>query len=189
MKYIYLGAQCISKAGIQPTPLRNFGHPLEWIFDELWTPSQTVLDLFHILLEQGIDDAVEFILHSSISTTLEIVSHYPWNTDYYKKILQKRFLILLNSIHGNEPLTLIYADAEADDADATDNLLQLGLFLEKYQQNIQILYFFCSKQSERSENHPMIQYIPFDYPQKDIHVKNIIEHYLNSLCHVNLSRV
>jgi hypothetical protein len=57
MKVIPLGLQCSVPEGIRRAGLREYSYPFDW----LWTPSKTTYTILYILINEGIEKALEYM--------------------------------------------------------------------------------------------------------------------------------
>ena len=57
MKVIPLGLQCSVPEGIKRANMREYSYPFDW----LWTPSKTTYNILNILINDGIENAVEYM--------------------------------------------------------------------------------------------------------------------------------
>ena len=57
MKFIPIGLQCSVPEGIKRANLRIYSYPFDW----LWTPSKTTYFILNILINEGIEKAVEYM--------------------------------------------------------------------------------------------------------------------------------
>jgi hypothetical protein len=128
MKVIPLGLQCSVPEGIKQANMREYSYPFDW----LWTPSKTTYNILNILINDGIENAVEYMTtgytyyrwlgnehyvsvdditncQMNVNTGLGN-THFTINNDYKNK-LRIRFERLLCDIKSNENILFIYADA------------------------------------------------------------------------------
>jgi len=128
MKFIPIGLQCAVPDAIKASGLREYSYPFDW----LWTPSKTTYEILYILLNNGVDETVEYMTsdfsyfkylgnekYSSVDnitmeqlnkTTGLGITHFEIN-DQYKEKLRRRLQRLLTDIHSDNRLVLIYADS------------------------------------------------------------------------------
>ena len=57
MKVIPLGLQCSTPEGIRRANIREYSYPFDW----LWSPSKTTYNILKILINDGIDLALEYM--------------------------------------------------------------------------------------------------------------------------------
>jgi hypothetical protein len=128
MKFIPLGLQCSVSDAIRAAGLCEYSYPFDW----LWCPSKTTFNILHILINDGIENAVEYMTtnytyyewlnnehYKSVDyvTTCQINSftglgytHFTINAEYKNK-LRVRFERLLRDIHSSEPIVFLYTDS------------------------------------------------------------------------------
>jgi len=128
VKVIPLGLQCSVPEGIRLANLREYSYPFDW----LWTPSRTTYYILHILINDSIEKAVEYMTtgytyytylgnehYTSVDNITESQmnktsglgnTHFTINNEYKNK-LRIRLERLLRDIQSKETLLFIYADA------------------------------------------------------------------------------
>jgi len=128
MKVIPLGLQCSVPEGIRQANLREYSYPFDW----LWSPSKTTYKILHILINDGIEDALVYMTtgytyyrylgnerYKSVNNITENQmnrnsglgnTHFTIN-DYYKNKLKTRLKRLLTDILSSENILFVYADA------------------------------------------------------------------------------
>jgi hypothetical protein len=67
MKVIPLGLQCSVPEGIKKANMREYSYPFDW----LWCPSKTTYNILSILINNGVENAEEYII-LSFSTSYKI---------------------------------------------------------------------------------------------------------------------
>ena len=128
MKVIPLGLQCSVPEGIKRANMRTYSYPFDW----LWTPSKTTYNILNILINDGIENALEYMTtgytyykylgnEHYISVDCITISQMNKNSglgnthftinDEYKHKLKIRLERLLRDIQSDEHILFIYADA------------------------------------------------------------------------------
>ncbi len=204
MKFIPIGLQCSVPEGIKRAKLREYSYPFDW----LWTPSKTTYLILNILINEGIEKAVEYMTtdytyyrylgnehYSSINKVTECqmnknsglgITHFTINNEYKNK-LKIRFERLLNDIKSNKEVFLIYADASNKYLNYYLDDIEYGIdaseYLEKiynliYPLNNNIKILYFCWNERKKENNHMIQYIPYEFKKGWGEVSDIIKDYL-----------
>jgi len=128
MKVIPLGLQCSVPEGIKLANLREYSYPFDW----LWCPSKTTYTILNILINDGVQNAVEYMTTgytyytylgneryvSADSITISQmnrnsglgITHFTINDDYRNK-LTRRLERLLTDIRSDDQIVFVYADA------------------------------------------------------------------------------
>ena len=128
MKIIPLGLQCSVPKGIKNANMRETSYPFDWN----WTPSKTTYNILKILINEGIDNAIQYMTtgysyykylgnehYISVNNITECqmnkntglgITHFIINNEYKIK-LRSRLEKLLQDIKSNEFILFIYADA------------------------------------------------------------------------------
>lgn len=209
MKVIPLGLQCSTPNGIKDANLREYSYPFDW----LWTPSRTTFQILKILLEDGIEDAVNYMTtgftyyrylgdekYISVDDTTECqmnkhsglgITHFTINEEYKDKL--KRRLTRLEKDIKTEKIVFVYADAASPERNYRLDDIVYGVDASEYLEKIYELIlpynknikilYFCWK--ERKGESKYIEYIPYEYQESWSKVTEIIKHYLTE----NLARL
>ena len=128
MKVIPLGLQCSVPEGIIRANLREYSYPFDW----LWFPSKTTYHLLSILINDGVENVLEYMTtgytyyrylgnehYISVDNITESQmnkntglgnTHFTINNDYKNK-LKRRLERLLRDIKSDENILFVYADA------------------------------------------------------------------------------
>jgi hypothetical protein len=206
MKCIPLGLQCHVPHGIDKANLREYSYP----FDYLWTPSKTTYTILHILINDGIEKAIEYMTtgytyytylgnenYESVNDITKSqmnkktglgITHFTINDDY-RATLRRRLTKLLEDIKSNEKILFIYADAANPDLNyRLDNIIY-GLDATEFLLEIYKLVSPLNKNirivyfcwNDRKKENNIIEYIPFEYKKDWMGVSPIITNYLLSL--------
>ena len=206
MKFIPIGLQCSVPEGIKRANLREYSYPFDW----LWTPSKTTYEILHILLNDGVESAIEYMTtgyayykdcsnehYTSVDTVTDCqinattglgITHFTIN-DHFKNKLRIRFQRFMKDITSN--VMLIYADSanpyfnyHIDDVnyglDATEYLLKIYELLYPLNNNIKITYF-CWNEGVKYDN--VIKYIPFNYKNHWKELSDVIKDYVIRINH------
>jgi hypothetical protein len=203
MKYISIGLQCSVTNAIRDANLREYGYPFDWSF----SPSKTTYNILNILINDSIENTIEYIINDysyyilenkefyrsvnyitnnkiNKNTGLGIV-HYDINDNYINS-LKRRFQRLLNDIKSNENLTFIYSDAASPDTNYYLDGIEYGLDATEYLLKIYHLLFPINNNikilyfcwNNRKKENNIIEYIPFEYKNSWEEVTGIITNYL-----------
>lgn len=153
MKIIPLGLQCSVPGGIKHANMREYAYPLDW----LWSPSKTTYHILYILINNGIDKALEYMttgyshydggihtgerfiitdnnrptVNQMNSNTGLGINHYVVN-DKYKKSLKRRLERLITDIKSNENILFIYSDAANKEKNYYLNGIEYGTDATEY---------------------------------------------------------
>ena len=203
MKIIPLGLQCSIPEAIKQLNIREYSYPLDWI----WSPSQTTYNILQILLNNGIDECINYMTtgftyykymnnehYISINEVSNCqmnkntglgITHFTINDDY-KITLKKRLTRLLVDIKSLEDVIFIYADAANPYLNYHLDEIEYGKDATEYLLKIHDLIYPINKNiqiiyfcwNERLSENNIIKYIPFDYKNNWFEVTTIIKKYL-----------
>jgi hypothetical protein len=204
MKVIPLGLQCSVPEALKYSKLREYSYPFDW----LWTPSKTTFHILEILINKGIEEAIEYMTneytyykylgnehYESVNEKTECqmnkgtglgITHFEINEEYKTK-LRTRFERLLVDIKSSHRILFIYADA----ADSYFNYylddIEYGLEATEYLIKIYDLIYPINQNIEiiyfcwhgrRRQDTVKIKYCSFDFQDHWMEVSKIIDHYL-----------
>jgi hypothetical protein len=149
MKVIPLGLQCSVPEGIKRANLREYSYPFDW----LWTPSKTTYNIIRILIQEGVEKAVEFMttgysyytylgnehyISANCITDCQMNpgtgfgnTHFTINHQYIEK-LRIRFERFLRDIKSDEKIIFIYADAANPDLNYHLDDVEYGVEATEY---------------------------------------------------------
>jgi hypothetical protein len=203
MKVIPLGLQCSVPDAIQKANLREYSHPFDW----MWTPSKTTYDILSVLINDGIDDAVEYMTtgysyykylgcerYLSIGSISECqmnstsglgCTHFTMNEEFKTK-LKGRLTRLLQDITSGESLLFVYADAASPTMNYHLDDVEYGLDATEHLLKIYELINPLNSRiqvvyfcwNERVGTNGIIEYVPFDFKPDWHHVSYLIQCYL-----------
>jgi hypothetical protein len=187
MIFIPIGTQCHVADSLKRAGLRVSSYPFDYIF----SPSKSTYNIFYILINVGVDAAIEymttgysyykaignehFVETDEITTVLLNkntgvgIVHDDIN-DEYKAKLKRRFTRLLTLILTNEQLCLCYADSNGRDyvyrIDGEDYTLDatddlLALHDLLYHHNPNIDIYYFAW-PERKRDNDIIKYVDFE---------------------------
>jgi hypothetical protein len=206
MKIISLGLQCSVPEGIRTANVREYSYPFDW----LWTPSKTTYDILNILINDGIEKAVEYmttgytyyrylgnehyisvdtITESQMNKTTGLGNTHFIINDEYKNKLHIRLGRFLRDIKSDEKILLIYADASNPSLNYHLDDIEYGLDATDYLLKIYELLYPLNHNikiiyfcwNERKKENGMIEYISYDYKNSVLEVSEIIKNYLLTL--------
>jgi len=206
MKYIPLGIQCSVPEAIKSANRREYSYPFDW----LWTPSKTTYSILNILINKGIEEALEYMIkgysyfkyipkghYISVDYLTDYQMnketglgnpHYKFNEEYINK-LRIRLERLLIDIKSKEPILFIYADCGNSSINYYLNDIEYGKDATEFLLKIFFLIHSINNNikivyfcwHERKKNDDIIQYIPFDYMDDWCKVSELIKEYLKTL--------
>jgi hypothetical protein len=215
MKVIPLGLQCSVPEGIKRANMREYSYPFDW----LWTPSKTTYTILNILINDGVEKALEYMTtgytyykylgnerYISIDTVSESQmnknsglgnTHFTIN-DEYKTKLKIRLERLLRDIKSSETIVFIYADAANSYSNYYLDNVEYGLDATEdllkiyeliYPLNNTIKIVYFCWNERKGEN-SIIEYIDYNFKQNWSEVSEIIKDYLiNINKHLKLEKV
>jgi hypothetical protein len=203
MKVIPLGLQCSVPEGIKKANLREYSYPFDW----LWTPSKTTYEILQFLLNNSIEDALEYMTtgytyytylgnekYMAVNTITECqmnknnglgITHFTIN-DEYKSKLKIRLERLLTDIKSNENILFLYADAANPNLNYCLDEIEYGVDATEYLLKIYDLVYHHNKNTkvvyfcwnERKGENAIIEYVPYDYKDNWSEVSELIQNYL-----------
>ena len=206
MKLIPLGLQCSVPRGIYLANMRSCSYPVDW----LWSPSKTTYNILSILIDNGVEKALEYMTSGHtyyqylgneryISVNYNTESQMNANTglgnthyiidNEYKSKVRRRLTRLLNDVKSNENIVFIYADAANPDANYYLDDIEYGLDATEYLLKIHDLIYPINNNikilyfcwNERKKENGIIEYIPFDFVHGWFDVSEIIKDHLSRL--------
>ena len=103
MKIIPLGLQCSVPEGIKRAGLREYSYAFDW----LWTPSKTTYMILNILINEGVEKALDFMTTG--------YSYYIYNgNEHYSYIGNKCTNLPIYQMNSNSGLGITHYDVEVD---------------------------------------------------------------------------
>jgi hypothetical protein len=206
MKYIPLGLQCSVPEGIKRANLRYYSYPFDW----LWCPSKTTYNILYVLLNEGIEKAIEYMttgytyykylgnehyIHVDNITESQMnnntglgITHFTINNEYKSK-LKIRLERLLSDIISLENILFIYADAANKYLNYHLDNIEYGVNATEYLLKIYELIYPINNNikiiyfcwNERKEASNIIEYIPYDFKYHWGEISELIKIYLINL--------
>lgn len=206
MKIIPLGLQCTVPEAIKQANMREYSYPFDW----LWTPSKTTYNILDILINNGIENAIEYMTtgftyykylnnehYISVDHVTECqmnkttglgITHFTIN-DEYKNKLRIRLGRLLSDLKSNEHILLIYADAANMYLNYHLDEIEYGLDATEYLLKIYDLIVGINKNikivyfcfKHRVNNNDKIEYISYNFKNHWSELSPLIKTYLDSL--------
>jgi len=203
MKVIPLGLQCSVPDGINRANLREYSYPFDW----LWTPSKTTYDILSILINDGIEKALEYMTtgytyyrylgnehYMSVDYITESQmnkytglgnTHFTINNEYKNK-LKIRLERLLNDIKSNENILFVYADSASPQLNYHLDEIVYGIDATEYLLKIYELIYPVNNNikivyfcwNERKRENNMIEYISYDFTDHWHNISELIKNYL-----------
>ena len=204
MKIVPLGLQCSVPEALNYSNLREYSYPFDW----LWTPSKTTYNILHIMMNKGIEEAIEYMTngysyykylgnehYESVCKKTECqmnketglgITHFEIN-EQYKIKLRTRFERLLNDIKSSHSILFIYADAANPYFNYYLDDIEYGVdateYLIKiydfiYPMNQNIEIIYFCWHGRRRQDTEKLKYFSFDFQEHWTDVSKIIEHYL-----------
>jgi hypothetical protein len=203
MKVIPLGLQCSVPGGIKRANLREYSYPFDW----LWTPSKTTYNILNILINDGIEKALEYMTtgytyyiylgnehYLSVDNITENQmnkisglgnSHFLIN-DEYKNKLRIRLERLLIDIKSSENILFVYADAANSYLNYHLDEIEYGLDATEYLLKIYDLIYPLNNNikiiyfcwTERKKENNLIEYISYDFKNTLDEITELIKIYL-----------
>ena len=207
IKYIPIGLQCSVPDGLKKAGISQKTYP----FDNLWTPSKTTYSILKILLEDGVEKAIEYMTtgysyykymknesyeSADIVTECQMnpetglgITHYTIN-DEYKETLRRRLTRLLDDIKSDAFLLFIYGDAASPSLNyRIDNVVygtDASEYLEKiydliHPLNHKLKILYFCWEERVKANNNRIIYIGYSYKYWWSQVGDIIGHVLKNI--------
>lgn len=204
MKIIPLGLQCSVPEALQYSNLREYSYPFDW----LWTPSKTTYHILEILINKGIEEAIDYMTngysyykyfgnehYESVNEKTDCQmnketglgnTHFEINEEYKSK-LQTRFVRLLNDIKSSHHILFIYADAANSYFNYYLDDIEYGVDATEYLIKIYDLIYPINQNIEivyfcwhgrRKQDTAKIKYFSFDFQDHWRDVSKIIDNYL-----------
>jgi len=203
MKVIPLGLQCSVPEGIKLANLREYSYPFDW----LWCPSKTTYIILSILINEGIENALEYMTsgytyyeylgnehYVSVDYITECqmnknsglgITHFTINNEYKSK-LKIRLERLLRDITSLENILFVYADAANSYLNYHLDEIEYGLNATEYLLKIyELIYpindnikFVYFCWNERKEENNIIEYINYSFKNNWGEVSELIKTYL-----------
>ena len=203
MKVIPLGLQCSVPEGIKRANLREYSYPFDW----LWCPSKTAYNILSILINEGVEKALEYMTigytyykylgnehYISVDNITENQmnvdsglgnTHFTINDDYKSK-LKIRLERLLRDIQSNENLLFVYADGANSYLNYHLDEIEYGLDATEYLLKIHELIYPINNNinivyfcwNKRKRENNIIKYIPYDFKNNWSEVSELIKTYL-----------
>jgi len=180
-KYIPLGIHCCATFALEAAGLREYLYP----FDSHWTPSQTSYSILKILLTDGIETAIQYMVTDykyyvqSVNTeefflvdyktynqnnpkTGLSIGHHIINEEFAAK-LRRRFTRLLADIQSDKEIKFIYCDTTGPYYNYVIDGVEYGIDATPYLEKIYYLIY---------PHNPNIEIIYFCWPKRErIHDK------------------
>lgn len=202
MKFIPLGLQCSVPQGLKMATLRKCAYPFDW----LWTPGKTAYDIMNILINNGVDSALEYTTtgyeyyeylqnerFGLVNETTEYqmnktsglgINHYKIDNEYKIK-LKRRLERLINDIKSDDKLIFIYADCASPELNYKLDDVEYGCDASEYLIQLYSLLSPFNKDieilyfcwEERKREDGIIKYIPFEKQRHWTNVSSIIRNY------------
>lgn len=211
MKFIPFGLQCSVPDAIKKTNLREYSYPFDW----LWCPSKTTYEIINILINNGVEKALEYMTtgytyynylgnerYISVSNITENQinsitglgnTHFTINEEYINK-LRRRLERLVRDIKSKEEILFIYADAASPEQNYYLDEIEYGLdateYLIKiydllYPINNNIKIIYFCWEERKRDNTCKIDYISFEFKNIWFAVSDIIKDYLEQFVYNN----
>lgn len=203
MKVIPLGLQCSVPEGIKRANFREYSYPFDW----LWSPSKTTYNILSILINDGIEKALEYMTtgytyyrylgnehYVSVDNITESQmnknsglgnTHFTINNDYKNK-LKIRIERLLRDIISGENILFIYADAANSYLNYHLDDTEYGVDATEYLLKIYELIYPLNNKikivyfcwNERKRKNDIIEYISYNFKNNWGEVSELIKTYL-----------
>jgi len=203
MKVIPLGLQCSVPEGIKRANLREYSYPFDW----LWSPSKTTYNILSILINDGVENALEYMTtgytyyrclgnehYISVDNITESQMnknsglgniHFTINNDYKNK-LKIRIERLLRDIISGENILFVYADAANSYLNYHLDDIEYGVDATEYLLKIYELIYLLNNNikivyfcwNERKRENDIIEYISYDFKNNWVEVSDLIKTYL-----------
>ena len=206
MKFIPLGIQCSVPQAIKDANRREYSYPFDW----MWTPSETTYSILNILINNGIEKALEYMItgysnfkyipkgrYISVEYVTEYLMnkktglgnpHYKFNEEYINK-LRIRLERLLIDIKSKESILFIYTDSGNPEINYYLDDIEYGKDATEFLLKIYSLIYPINNNikivyfcwNERKKDNGIIEYISFDYMDDWRKVSDLIKKYLENL--------
>jgi hypothetical protein len=192
--------------GIKRANMCEYSYPFDW----LWTPSKTTFNILNILINDSIENTIEYMtsgfsyynyINNENYTSVNYNTDYQMNKDSglgithftinneYKNKLRQRLERLLNDIKSNNNLLFLYADAANPDLNYHLDEIEYGVDATDYLLKIYTLIFPLNNNIkivyfcwiERYKNNGIIEYISYDFKNNWMEISEIIKNYLLNL--------
>ena len=203
MKVIPLGLQCSVPEGIKRAQLREYSYPFDW----LWSPSKTTYNILNILINDGIEKALDYMtseytyyrylgnehyISSDTITESQMnkhtglgITHFTINNDYKNK-LKIRLERVLRDIKSVENILFVYADAANSYLNYHLDNIEYGVDATEYLVKIYELIYPLNNNikivyfcwNERKKKNDIIEYISYDFQNNWNEVSEIVKNYL-----------
>lgn len=203
MKVIPLGLQCSVPEGIRRANLCEYSYPFDW----LWSPSKTTYNILSILINEGVENALEYMTtgytyyrylfnehYISVDNITECQmnknsglgnTHFIINDDYKSK-LKIRLERLLRDIISNENILFVYSDSANPNLNYHLDEIEYGVDATEYLLKIYELIYPINNNikivyfcwNERKRENNIIEYIPYNYQNHWAEVSELIKTYL-----------
>ena len=203
MKVISLGLQCSVPQGIKAANFREYSYPFDW----LWCPSKTTYNILTILINDGIENTLEYMTtgytyyrylgnehYISVDNITECQmnknsglgnTHFTINTEYKNK-LKIRLERLLRDINSTETILFVYADAANPYLNYHLDEIEYGVDATEYLLKIYELIYPVNNNinivyfcwNERKRENDRIEYISYDFKNNWFEVSDLIQKYL-----------
>ena len=203
MKVVPIGLQCSVPEAIKRANMREYSYPFDW----LWCPSKTTYNILNILLNDGIDKAVEYMTtgytyykylgnerYTSVDNITESqmnkqtglgITHFTINNEYKNK-LKIRLERLLCDIKSNQNILFLYSDACNKELNYYLDDIEYGVDATEYLLKIHELIHPINNNiqivyfcwGERKKDNGIIEYVYYDFKQSWQHVSEFIKKYL-----------
>ena len=198
-----LGLQCSVPEGIKKANLREYSYPFDW----LWCPSKTTYNILSILINDGIEKALEYMTigytyykylnnahYISVDNITENqmnknsglgITHFTINNEYKNK-LKIRLERLLRDIQSDENILFVYADSANSYLNYHLDEVEYGVDATEYLLKIYQLVYPINNNikivyfcwNERKEENNIIEYILYDFKNHWGEVSELIKTYL-----------
>jgi hypothetical protein len=214
MKVIPLGLQCSVPEGIKKANMREYSYPFDW----LWCPSKTTYNILSILINNGVENAEEYMttgytyykyLGNEHYVSVDNITisqmnknsglgntHFTINDDYKNK-LKIRLERFLRDIKSDENILFVYADAANPYFNYYLDEIEYGVDATEYLLKIYELIYQVNNNikivyfcwNERKRENDIIEYISYDYKNHWCEVSELIKTYLINLMAFEMKKV
>ena len=183
--------------------MREYSYPFDW----LWSPSKTTYNILSILINEGVENALEYMttgytyyryVGNEHYISVDIITESQMNNnsglgnthftinDEYKIKLKRRLERLLTDIKSDEHILFAYADAANPDLNYHLDEIEYGVDATEYLLKIYELIFPVNTNigivyfcwNERKRENELIEYVSFDFKDNWGEVSEVIKHYL-----------
>jgi hypothetical protein len=203
MKFVPLGLQCSATDGIKRANLREYSYPFDW----LWSPCKTTYNILNILINDNIENALEYMTtgytyyrylgnehYISVNNITKCQmnkdsglgnTHFTIN-DEYKHKLKIRLERLLRDIKTDENILFVYADAVNSHLNYHLDEIEYGVDATEYLLKIYELIYPLNHNikmlyfcwDERKRENGIIEYISYGFKNNLVEVSEFIKNYL-----------